>query len=362
MREYALQIGERYFDSISTRSPLHLEFEVCSFSGEGAAVPGFIRLFNLDEEAFNYFVSKPQLPFVLQAGWRTSPFISKLGYTSIGLYTLCVGHVETTLGDFAGTSPYLTFFYKVNSVATKAANDANRDNLQNVATIENTINRNPQQESKCNIKIPPKSVMEKFLVKGVQTFTDYLVKPHKLLGQMINSSDQSIALVAKTLGELLLKYKTDFNVLYEVRTDSKCIMLYPAGADTMSEKVNEEINNLGKKLPEDKRIIVLTAEDLLAQPEVVDAASKQVHVLARLRTDMRIGDIMVLNGRLPSMQQIAAGYGSNGTSVMPSSVNMKSLFQLGAYTITKITHKGEFYNPAAEAWSTSILGTPAFTW
>lgn len=352
MRSYFLQIGNYIFESgPSNRSPLHIEFEINSYENTGATTLGYVKLYNPSIDLYTKIQSLIGKNFILQAGWEMSPLIRQLDYTSVGRFTLVVGTIENIIGNFAERNPYISIFYRPNASKQKTAALGNLKNLKNVKDAISILGgKTEKQASKYEVSIPAYTFISKFLVDAVKHFTDYTIKPSKTLLALFNPSTQTIIIAATTLAELLFKFREEFGVEAKIDSSKKNLELYYGGAEGLKGAFGAAVDALSRG----SKIIYMASEDMLAQPEVVNY-NRNIHILARLRADATIGDIVVLQGIMPNSSQIAAGFGGGA---VPTNINTRDIFKLGAYQITSITHKGEYYNPAAEAWSTSIMGTP----
>lgn len=352
MRSYYLNIGGYVIETTNLRksAPAHIEFEINSYTGTSASTLGYIKVYNLDQTLFQAIQASIGQNFIFQAGWADSPLTRKLGYSSTGNYVLVAGKVVNIIGNFAGTDTYCTIFYSPNEEWQNLANKGRgANNILSLGEATQILDGKEKQTRKeCNIVVPPYTLLEKFIVKALRTFTEYVVRPD-LVMKTLMTGGQNHVIAATSLNQLLETLNKQYKLNFLFDSATKSISVY------YNENEKSQVKAaMARLVSGGSKIVYFAAEDMIAQPELVNS-SRGIHILSRLKAEARIGDIFILEGNMPNTSQIAAGLGGN---VFPSNLDSRDVFKLGVYTIQSITHKGEYYNPAAEAWSTSILGTP----
>lgn len=315
--------------------PLNIEFEIQSYEGSVAMIPGYIRVYNLSADFYanaEKFVRGYQIE--LRAGVDTrSVLAKKIGYTPVFQTLLVKAEISNLLGNFSSTNPYVDFFFVVDQKKALLAS------LTDPGRKADEMSK--EQLEPHSVSVPPKVPFAPFLVQAVKKFTDWIVAPEPLLLTMLNPSTQTILIMAKTLGELLWQFKKAFGVEASFITQNKTIVLSKGGSSPMH------------RVPLGAAII--RAEDLLAQPERLGPDGNTISVVTRLRADITLGSIVFLIGAIPSTAQLSSGMSGGFLS---SFISTPAMFQLGAYRVTACTHKGSFYNMSPEGWCTMFTAVP----
>lgn len=322
------------------KTPLNIEFEVQSFEGSTAVIPGYVRVYNLSADFYaqaERFVRGFEIE--LYAGVDTSSILSrKIGYSQIKLGSdlLIKARISNILGNFSSINPYIDFFFVVDQksvleelfkIKKKKADALGKEQFEPFSTA-----------------IPPKSPVAPFLVQALKQFTSWLVLPEPSLLRLLNPSMQTIIIMAKTIGELLWQFKKSFNIEAAINTKAKTITLYEEGEDPST------------KIPYGAAIV--SAEDLLAQPERLGPDGNTISVVTRLRPDISLGTIVSLGSLkdvIPSTAQLSQGMSGGFLS---SFISTPAMFQLGVFRVTACTHKGNFYNMSPEGWCTMFTAVP----
>ena len=326
-------------DIFSLKTPLNIEFEVQSFEGSVAMIPGYVRVYNLSADFYveaEKFVRGHEI--VLYAGVDTSSILSrKIGYSQIKLSSdlLIKARISNILGNFSTINPYIDFFFTVDQKSIL-------EELFETKKKADEISK--EQYEPFSVAIPPKSPIAPFLVQILQKFTSWSVITEPLLLTMLNPSMQTIIIMAKTIGELLWQFKKSFNIEASINARSKVITLYEDGMDPKT------------KIPFGAAIV--DAEDLLAQPERLGPDGNTISVVTRLRPDISLGTIVSLGGlggMIPSTAQLSQGMSGGFLS---SFISTPAMFQLGVFRVTACTHKGNFYNMSPEGWCTMFTAVP----
>lgn len=323
----------------SLKTPLNIEFEVQSFEGSIAMVPGYVRVYNLSADFYakaEKFVNGFELE--LYAGVDTSSVLSrKIGYSQNILSSdlLVKAQISNILGNFSSINPYVDFFFVVDQKGL----------LEKLFGSKKKADENTKEQLEpYSVSIPPKSPVAPILVQAIKQFTNWVVMPEPLLLKLLNPSMQTIIIMAKTLGELLWQFKKSFNIEVSINTRAKIISLYEDG---MSPET---------KIPFGAAII--PSEDLLAQPERLGPDGNTISVVTRLRPDISLGTIVSLGGLkdiIPSTAQLSQGMSGGFLS---SFISTPAMFRLGLYRVTACTHKGSFYNMSPEGWCTMFTAVP----
>lgn len=322
------------------KTPLNIEFEVQSFEGSVAMVPGYVRVYNLSADFYakaEKFVQGFEIE--LYAGVDTSSILSrKIGYSQIKLGSdlLIKARISNILGNFSSINPYIDFFFVVDQKSVL-------DELFEIRK-KKADELSKEQYEPFSVAIPPKSPVAPFLVQILKKFTSWLVMPEPRLLTMLNPSMQTIIIMAKTIGELLWQFKKSFNIEASINAKAKTIMLYEDGTDPKT------------KIPFGAAIV--KSEDLLAQPERLGPDGNTISVVTRLRPDISLGTIVTLGGLkdvIPSTAQLSQGMSGGFLS---SFISTPAMFQLGIYRVTACTHKGNFYNMSPEGWCTMFTAVP----
>lgn len=304
--------------SPSNRAPLNIEFNIKSFSGGAAAIPGFIKIYNPPRDWFiktrSTFVGKN---IELKAGFEDSIFTRNLGYSKVTDDLLMSGTITNILGDYSSRTPYMLFYF---SPDTKK---------QQIQKIQNT------QTSQLTVNIPPQSVLTSFIVEAVKFFTDWIVTPWATLASIAPSA-VTITFTVGSLAELLVVLNNKFNIESAVDPSRRSITLYKK-----DDKDQPTTNSVSLK-----------GNDLISQPEVIDQ-SLSISALFRLRGDLRLGSVINLQGVIPSVAGLASAQNFIG-----SAPDLDNVFRLGNYRIVSVEHTGDFHNLSVEGWSTAIRAVP----
>lgn len=325
------QGAKTFMSGPNNRTPLDIEFEVASFSGGMAALPGMLSIKNPTPDFFVEAQSYIGARLTLRAGFEDSMFAKKIGYTFVSEDLIFIGQIANVLGDFSTYEPTLYIFFSIDSEAQKRTLEAEKNPSKSSSLAKSS------QLKELTLNIPKEAKIAPFLVKGIEHFTNWLVKPDTLLSQVTNPWTQAICLTAGTLETLLFLYKEYFGVEIAVNTQQQLITLYEQnGAQFVTNAVE------------------IAADDFLQQPEILDLAG-QISCMVRLRADIQIGTVVNIVGLAPSTAQLVAGVAGG---FVPTSIAAANLFALGSYRVVQVTHKGSYSNAAVESWSTTFIASP----
>lgn len=322
--------SKTFIGGAQNRAALNIEFEVASFSGGMAALPGFISITNPTPDFFVEAQAYIGGKLVLRAGFEDSMFAKKIGYTFVSEDLIFVGKIANVLGDFSTNEPTLFIFFSIDKDAQAKALEKQKQ------ASKDADHEKKKQLKELTLNIPAEAKVAPFLIKGVQYFTSWLVKPDPLLLSLTNPWTQTIALTAGTLETLLFLYKEYFDVEIAVNTQQQLITLYESKGATFVTNAVE-----------------LNSNDFLQQPEILDFGGS-ISGIVRLRADIQPGTIVNIVGLMPSTAQLAAGVSGGFVS---GTVDASKLFVLGSYRITQVTHKGAWANASPESWSTTFTAT-----
>lgn len=318
-----------------TKNPtaLNIEFEVMSFEGGMAGMPGSITLYNPTPDYFVNAQSYLGKQIKLQAGFENSPLAQKAGYTYVEDDIIFVGIIDNVIGNFSTRTPNIFFSFAIDSKAQRAALDKQKKKKEE----KNPNAGDADQRGEYTVTIKPKQKIMPGLVKGIQFFTDWLVKPDTLLNMLTNPGTQSIVITAKTLETLLAHYKEKFNVGASINMKQNLIDLYIGSGAVIEENAVE-----------------LAPNDFVAQPEILNM-SGNISCVCRLRADLQLGTKITIVGVIPSTAQLVAGVAGG---YVTSAIDASNLFALGTYTIYQVVHKGEWANMSVDGWVTTFQASP----
>lgn len=337
VKEYSA--GEDYYGKLIGIGA-NIAFEIQIFAENISQVPAAVRLDNIFTlDSYKEMLKYNYLEMELYAGFiDSSTFTKRNAYTQIKQTPIIKSPITNIIPDFSGITKSVWFHFIPSSNAK----------LRRTAT-QQTAKYSLHLTNGDNIYTKLNAFMGDFK-NSYKTTTFLITLKADEKAQALNYAGGDTIVSAETLNGFLQKLtKLDFKIDNSIAH----LKFYFLTTNTLQMEVDERCLLSGGA---QDNPIILYPQDFIKQPTLTNLNGNLLCQM-RLRNDTTINSYCRISGAKISSAgvsgEVSTGVAMTNPAVLAGVLNENSLYQIVA-----INHIGEYYNPAANSWSTQLTLIP----